>query len=155
MTFMFFLYHWHAVHDILMILDSLIMAPECMYTPLPGQAAEWSVFMVSSGRIAVVAGMWYWGYFRIVSSYSNAMGSSLYSHSSYSEVIAMKFCTWYDCCAVVECAKFFRDMVPYIGVTLIQNSPSKFNYDREIVHEMVPCLAGDNLFLTVRWLLNG
>ena len=37
---------------------------------------------------------------------SNLLEISFCSHSSCSEVIAMKFCTWLDNCAAVACAKF-------------------------------------------------
>ena len=40
------------------------------------------------------------------------------SGPSCSVGIAMKFCTWHDSCAVMACAKFSSDMMPYNGVTL-------------------------------------
>ena len=43
---------------------------------------------------------------------------SLWSHPCCSEVIAMKFCTWHNSCAVMACAKFCSDMISYNGGTL-------------------------------------
>ena len=39
------------------------------------------------------------------------------SLSCCNEVIAVKFCTWQDSCAVVACAKFCSDLIPYNKVT--------------------------------------
>ena len=49
---------------------------------------------------------------------SNLMEILFCSHPSCNEVIAMKFCTGHDSCAVVGCAKFCSDMMSYNGVTL-------------------------------------
>ena len=49
---------------------------------------------------------------------SNLMGIVFCSHPSWSEVIAMKFCTWHDSCAAVACAKCCNDLIPYNGATL-------------------------------------
>ena len=44
--------------------------------------------------------------------------NSFCPHLSCNDVIAMKFCTWHDSCAVVPCAKFCSDMTSYNGVIL-------------------------------------
>ena len=49
---------------------------------------------------------------------SNSIKISFCSHPCCSEVIAMKFCTWHDSCAVMPCAKFSSDTMPYNGVKL-------------------------------------
>ena len=49
---------------------------------------------------------------------SNSTWISFCFQSRCSEVIVMKFCTWYDSCAVMACAKFCSNMIPYCGVTL-------------------------------------
>ena len=46
------------------------------------------------------------------------MEISFSSHLNCSKVIAIKFCTWHDSCAVVASEKFCRNMTPYNGVTL-------------------------------------
>ena len=46
------------------------------------------------------------------------MGISLCSHSSCHEMIATKFYTCHDGCAVMACEKFYSDIVPQHGVTL-------------------------------------
>ena len=51
---------------------------------------------------------------------SNFMEISFCSHPSCSEMIAMEFCTWQDSCAVMACAKFCSDVIPYNRVTLKQ-----------------------------------
>ena len=43
----------------------------------------------------------------------------LCSRPSYSDIIAIKFCTWPNSCVVVACAKCCSGMVPYNGVTVI------------------------------------
>ena len=48
---------------------------------------------------------------------SNSMEIPLCSHPCCNEVIAMKFCTGYNSCAVLACAKFCSDMIHYRGVT--------------------------------------
>ena len=50
----------------------------------------------------------------------------------------MRFCTWYDSCAVVACAKFCSDMMSYYGVTLKPYFPLNLNYDGKIFREMGP-----------------
>ena len=57
---------------------------------------------------------------------SNSLEISFCSRPSYSEVIAIKFCTWHDSCAVVPCAKFCSGMIPY---NINTNFPSDLNYD--------------------------
>ena len=49
---------------------------------------------------------------------SNSTEISFWSHPSCCEVIAMKFCMWYDSFAVVACANFCSPMTPCNGVTL-------------------------------------
>ena len=49
---------------------------------------------------------------------SNLMKVRFCSYQSYSEVIIMTFCTWYNSCAVVACAKFCSDIIAYNRVTL-------------------------------------
>ena len=49
---------------------------------------------------------------------SNSMEISFHSHPSCCPVNAMKFCTWHDSCAIVACAKFYSNKIPYKGVTL-------------------------------------
>ena len=51
---------------------------------------------------------------------SNSMEISLCSHWRCIEVIAMKFCTWQDSCAVMACAKFCSDLMSYNGITVKQ-----------------------------------
>ena len=69
------------------------------------------------------------------------MEISFCSHLSYSKVIfAMKFCTWHDSCAVVECAKFCSDMMLYDGVTL--KRISRRIWWKKIVREMCPNTVG-------------
>ena len=68
---------------------------------------------------------------------SNSVEISFCSHPSYNQVIAMKFYTWHDSCAVVACAKFCSDIVPYSGVTL-RLILSNLNYDGKIVYELGP-----------------
>ena len=48
---------------------------------------------------------------------SNSMEISFSFHLNCSKVIAIKFCTWHDSCAVVASEKC-RNMTPYNGVTL-------------------------------------
>ena len=49
---------------------------------------------------------------------SNQIENKFCPHPRFGEVIAMKVCTWHGSCAVMPCAKFFNDMVPYNRVTL-------------------------------------
>ena len=49
---------------------------------------------------------------------SNLMEISCCAHPSCVEVIATKFCTWHDSWAVVPCAKFNSDILPYNEVTV-------------------------------------
>ena len=53
---------------------------------------------------------------------SNSMETSFCSHPTCGEVITMQFCTWHDSYAVMACAKFYSDMIPYNGITLKQFS---------------------------------
>ena len=53
---------------------------------------------------------------------SNWMDISFCSHPSCSEVIAMKFCTWHDSPAIMTCAKFCSNILPYNGVIRKLNS---------------------------------
>ena len=48
---------------------------------------------------------------------SNSMELLFCSHLSCRRVIAMKFCTWHDSCAVVACVKFCSNIKYYNGVT--------------------------------------
>ena len=61
-----------------------------------------------------------WGPFheRVFHCISNMMEIWFCSHRSCSQVMARNFCTWHDSYAVVACAKFCSDMIPYNGVTL-------------------------------------
>ena len=47
---------------------------------------------------------------------SNSMEISFYSHLDSITVIATKFCTWHDSCAVVACAKICCDLMASNGV---------------------------------------
>ena len=47
---------------------------------------------------------------------SNWMDISFCSHPSCSEVIAMEFSTWHDSSAVMPCAKFCSNILPFNGV---------------------------------------
>ena len=49
------------------------------------------------------------------------MEISLHSHLESNIVIATKFCTWYDSCAVVACAKICRDLVASNGIAAIRS----------------------------------
>ena len=49
---------------------------------------------------------------------SNALKISFCSHPRSGQVIPLKFCTCYDTCAVVACAKFCSGMIPCNDVTL-------------------------------------
>ena len=49
---------------------------------------------------------------------SNSQEISLCSHPSCNEVIATKFCTCHDSCAVMACAKFCSDMILCNDLTL-------------------------------------
>ena len=66
------------------------------------------------------------------------MENSFCSHPSCSTVITMEFCSWYDSCAVVACAKFCSNMILYNAVTLQQIIHRKLNYDEKIVPETGP-----------------
>ena len=55
---------------------------------------------------------------RFFHCYSNSMDILFCSHPSCSEVIAIKFCTWHDSCAVMACAKFVVVWYPTNGVIL-------------------------------------
>ena len=48
---------------------------------------------------------------------SNSMEISFYSHLESNTVIATKFCTWHDSCAVMACAKICRDLMASNGIT--------------------------------------
>ena len=45
------------------------------------------------------------------------MEISFHSHFESNRVIATKFCTWHDSCAVVACAKICRDLMASNGTT--------------------------------------
>ena len=47
---------------------------------------------------------------------SNSMEIPFHSHLDSSTVIATKFCTWHDSCAVVACAKFCCDLMASNGI---------------------------------------
>ena len=69
----------------------------------------------------------------------NLMEISFCSHLSFRYMIAIKFCTCRNSTAVMTCAKFCSDKIPYNGVSYIKtNFPSNLNYDRKIIHEMGP-----------------
>ena len=70
------------------------------------------------------------------------MEISFCSHQSCIEVITTKFCTWQDSCAVVACAKFCSDMIPYSGVTL-KSFPLNLNYNKKKICEMITWVVGD------------
>ena len=63
--------------------------------------------------------------------HSNSLETSLSSHPSCTEVIAMKFCTLHDICAVVARAKFCINIIIYIRVTL-KPIFHQLNYDGKI-----------------------
>ena len=69
---------------------------------------------------------------------SNSMKNSFCTHPRCREVIAVKFCIWHDSCAVVVCAKFYSDVIPYNAITPETNFPLNWNYDGEIVREKGP-----------------
>ena len=48
---------------------------------------------------------------------SNSMEISFHSHLDSNTVIATKFCTWHDSCAVVACAKICCDLMASNGIT--------------------------------------
>ena len=48
---------------------------------------------------------------------SNSMEISFHFHLQSNRVIAIKFCTWHDSCAVVACAKIYRDLMASNGIT--------------------------------------
>ena len=50
---------------------------------------------------------------------SNSVEISFSSYPSYSEMIAMKFCTWHNSCAVMASTTFHSITIPYDGLTLI------------------------------------
>ena len=59
----------------------------------------------------------------LCSSYLNSMDFSVCSHPSCRGVIAVKFCTWHNSCAVLACAKCCNDMwYPTMKLHLIQFS---------------------------------
>ena len=74
---------------------------------------------------------------RISHRNSNLIEFSFCNHPGENIVIAMTFCTWYDRCAVVACAKFCSDMIAYHGVKLIFH----LIHDRKIIREMGPWLV--------------
>ena len=49
---------------------------------------------------------------------SNLIQISFYCHLDSNKLIATKFCTWHDSRAVMACAKFCSEMIPYNRVTL-------------------------------------
>ena len=55
---------------------------------------------------------------RFFHSNSNKMKILFCSLPNCSKVITMVFCTWHDSCALMACAKFCSDMIPYNGGTL-------------------------------------
>ena len=105
------------VHDDHAILRYLIMLLVCYNA---GCVFDWA------GRIDYPGAPFHKRFFN---RYSNSMKISFCSYSCCSEVITMKFCTWHDSCAVVACAKFYSDMIPYNGVTLKPIFPSNLSYD--------------------------
>ena len=48
---------------------------------------------------------------------SNSMANSFHSHLDSNKVIATKFCTWHDSCAVVACAKICGNLPVSNGIT--------------------------------------
>ena len=68
---------------------------------------------------------------------SNSRQTSFCSHLRYTTLVAIKFCTWHDSCAVVACAKC-SDMIPYNGVTLKQICHRIWIRMDKILHEMGP-----------------
>ena len=72
---------------------------------------SFSEFLVGS----ISWGLFHWWFFH---RNSFAMEISFCSFPNCSEVMAMKFCTWHDSCAVVTCAKFCSNMIAQSRVTL-------------------------------------
>ena len=68
---------------------------------------------------------------------SNLKENSFWSHPSCGEVIAMKFCTGHDSCAVLACAKFCSNIIPYNGVTF-KIFHQNLHYNGKIIPEMGP-----------------
>ena len=59
---------------------------------------------------------------------SNLVTISFWSHPSWREVTPIKFCTWYDSCTIVACAKLCSDIIPCNGVTPNKLSIEFYNW---------------------------
>ena len=69
--------------------------------------------MESWPRYSSVWGPFHWRFFH---RNSNSMEISFHSQLDSNTVIATKFCTWHDSCAVVACAKICCDLMASNGV---------------------------------------
>ena len=90
-------------------------------------------------------------HWRIFHRNSNSMEISFHSHLDSNTVIATKFCTWHDSCAVVACAKLCCDLMASNGImarrsfhriwiagkkTLVKRAPV---YTQQVVELMQIC----------------
>ena len=73
---------------------------------------------------------------------SNSMEISLHSHLESNRVIATKFCTWHDSCAVVAFAIICRDLIASNGITAIRSFHRIWIPDKKNVREMGPRIFG-------------
>ena len=74
--------------------------------------------------------------------HSNSMENLFCSHPNYSEVIAIKFCTWHNSFTAKACAKFCSNMIPSKGSSYTKtNFPWNLNYNRKKFVKWDPGLA--------------
>ena len=69
---------------------------------------------------------------------SNSMEILFHSHLDSNKVIAIKFCTWDDSCAVVACAKICCNLRASNGITTFAKFQSNLNCEQKIVSETGP-----------------
>ena len=86
--------------------------------------------------VSMVRNMWYWFYqihvdkrhnmpqldqgpvsLTVFPSQFKFDGNSFHSHLNSNTVIAIKYCSWHDSCAVVACAKICCDLIASNGIT--------------------------------------
>ena len=70
-------------------------------------------------------------------SQSNSLKISFSCHPNSNNVIATKFCTWHDSCAVVACANFFNDITTKNEISEMIYSMN-FNCDGKGISEISP-----------------
>ena len=63
---------------------------------------------------------------------SNSMEISFHSHLDYNTVIATKFCTWHDSCAVVACAKICCDLMASNRITARRSPGGEVSIEFEL-----------------------